>query len=85
MQIGGCVMPLLKQNVLIISSTCLEKESLVCVLLQRYPRTQRGTHQNLEEHYDELIAGHEVAVQHAKVKPAPQAAEHLDQHFLVVP
>lgn len=44
-----------------------------------------GTHQNLEEHYDELIASHEVAVQHAKVKPAPQAAEHLDQHFFIIP
>ena len=47
-------------------------------------RTERNrTHQNLEEHHDELVAGHEVAVQHPEVKPAAQAAEHLYQHLFI--
>ena len=42
------------------------------------------THQHLEEDDEELVAGHEVAVQNAQVEPAAQAPEHLDQHLLIV-
>lgn len=41
------------------------------------------TDQHLEEDHEELVAGHEVAVQDAQVEPAAQAAEDLDQHLLV--
>ena len=48
-------------------------------------RQQRSrTHQHLEEDDEELVAGHEVAVQNPQVEPAAEAAEHLDQHLLIV-
>lgn len=42
-----------------------------------------NSHQDLEQDHEQLVTGHEVAVQDPEVEPAAQAAEHLDEHLLI--